>query len=1015
MSLPTGTVTFLFTDIEGSTRLWEQHQEQMRSALACHDAILREAIEHHNGYVFKTVGDAFCAAFPTASDALASALSAQQTLIAEPWPAETPLRVRMALHTGQSQERDNDYFGPPINRVARLLSIGHGEQVLLSQAAYDLVHERLPEGCTLRDMSAHRLKDLLTPEHVFQLLHPALPSDFPPLRSLQAFANNLPVQWTSFIGREKEIEEVKNLLAGTHLLTLTGSGGCGKTRLALQVAADLVEDYSDGVWLAELAALSEPKLVVQAVATALGLRDEPGRTLLRTVTDYLLSKSTLLVLDNCEHLLPACAELTETLLNHCPHLRILTTSREGLRIGGEQVYRVPSLPAPDLASLPTEENERAALVSESDAVRLFVERTRLQRPEFVLTSQNASGVASVCSRLDGIPLAIELAAARVRVLSVEEIDAGLEDRFELLTGGSRTALPRQQTLRAALDWSYDLLTEQERLLLSRLSVFAGGWTLKAARKVCGDRSLPVGSVLDVLSGLVDKSLVAAETQGGSSRYRLLETVRQYGRERLAQTGDESAIRGRHREYYLELAEEIEPRLTGPEQAEWLLRLEAEHDNLRVALGWCQAEQDGAEAGLRLAGALWLFWDVRGYLGMGREYLGEALAREGALGRAALRAKALNAAGGLAFEQGDYSSARVLFEESLSLCRELGDKPGIASTLGNLGIVASDQGDYRSARVLFEESLSLCRELGDKPGTARSLNNVGIVAFEQGDYRSARVLFEESLLIKRELGNKRGIASTLGNLGNVAYCQGDYSSARALMEESLSIQRELGDKQGIAWSLNRLGNVTSNQGDNIVARALYEESLSIDRELGNKNGITLSLLNLGEVASYQGDYEAAKSLFEESLSLCRELGDKRGTARSLNNVGELACEQGDYEAARALMEESLSLRRELGDKWGIAYSLEAFASLAVAEGQPERAARLWGAAEALREAIHAPLPPNEREQYARDLAAVRATLGEEAFSAAWAAGRAMTIEQAMEYALEKTDTREAGRRKDRPPP
>ena len=920
MNLPTGTVTFLFTDIEGSTRLWEQHPEQMRSALARHDALLKEAIERHNGYVFKTVGDAFCAAFPTASEALSSALSAQQALVKETWPVETPLRVRMALHTGQSQERDHDYFGPPVNRVARLLAIGHGGQVLLSQAAHDLVHERLPTGCLLQDRSAHRLKDLLTPEHVFQLLHSALPSEFPPLRSLQAFANNLPVQWASFIGREQEIETVKSLLQQSPLLTLTGSGGCGKTRLALQMAAELVEEYADGVWLVELAALSEPKLVVQAVATSLGLRDVPGRTLLQTVMDYLQSRTLLLVLDNCEHLLTACADLTETLLRGCPHLRILATSREGLRIGGEQVYRVPSLPAPDLASLPTEETERAALVSESDAARLFVERAKQQRLEFVLTNQNASEVASICSRLDGIPLAIELAAARVRILSVAEINAGLEDRFELLTGGSRTAFPRQQTLRAAMDWSYDLLTGQERLLLSRLPVFAGGWTLEAARKVCGDQSLPVGSVLDVLSGLVDKSLVVAETQGGSSRYHLLETVREYGWERLAQGGEVTEVRKSHRDYFLALAEEAVPQLKDSDQGVWLERLEMEHDNLRTALAWCQSDKDGAEAGLRLAVALQRFWSVRGYVGMGREYLGEALAREGASGRTALWAKALNGAGNLAWNQGDYSEARAQYEESLSIFRELRDKWGIAMSLGNLGIVAYWQGDYSAARALLEESLSIRRELEDKWGIAHSLNNLGIIAEQQGSKSEARALLEESLSISRELGNKQGIAEALGNLGQVVYEQGDYSSARALLEESLSISRELGNKQGIADSLN----------------------------------------DMGLVVRLQGDYEAASALYEESLSIFRELGDKQG----------------------------------------IAYSLEGLATLAVAEGQPERAAQMCSAAESLREAISAPLPPKDREEYDRNLTAMRKTLSEVAFSTAWAAGRAMTLEQAIEFALEE---------------
>ena len=919
-NLPSGTVTFLFTDIEGSTRLWEQFSEQMRSALARHDALLREAIEDNNGHVFKTVGDAFCAAFPTASDALQSALAAQQALYTEPWPAETPVRVRIALHTGSAEERDGDYFGPPVNRVARLLAIGHGSQVLVSEVTQGLVRETLRGGCGLRDLGSHRLKDLQLSEHIFQLVSPDLPAEFPQLRSLQAFANNLPVQLASFIGREHEMEEVKSLLDRTRLLTLTGSGGCGKTRLALHVAAEVLERYPHGVWLVELAALSEPALVPQTVATVLGLREEPGRTLTQTLTDYLIAKSVLLLLDNCEHLLPACASLADTLLKACLQVRLLATSREALGLMGEQVYRVPSLFAPDPQQLPREEKALAALVSEYEAVRLFVERARLQSLEFVLTRHNAEPVASVCHRLDGIPLAIELAAARVRSLSVEDINARLDSRFRLLTGGDRAALPRQQTLRATLDWSYDLLTEQERLLLSRLSVFAGGWTLEAAEQVCGGEGMEAWEVLDLLAGLVDKSLVTAETQAGRSRYRLLETVRQYGRERLEESGGEAQIRSRHLNFFLGFAEEAEPKLTRPEQGEWLSRLEAEHVNLRAALGWCRLEKAGADSGLRLAGALWQFWEVRGYLGIGRAHLTEALGREGAAGRTKVRAKALNGAGALACDQGDYAAARALQEESLAIQRELGEKRGVAASLNSLGIVALSQGDYAAARVLYEECVALGRELGEKRGISASLNNLGNVAQEQGDYAAARALHEESLTIKRELGEKRAIAMSLNNLGLVAYSQGDYAAARALGEESLAIKRELGDKLGIAGSLHSLGNV--------------------------------------------------------------------------------ALSRGDYAAARALQEESLTIKRELGNKQGVAYSLEAFASLAVAVGQPERAAWLWGGAEALREAIHFPLRPTDREEYDRNVTAARTALGEEAFATAWEEGRAMSMEQAIAYALEE---------------
>lgn len=481
MILPTGTVTFLFTDIEGSSKLWDAHPEQMQATVARHDQILREAIAGHNGITFKTVGDAFCVSFSVAADALDTALRAQRALFAEPWPEDVGIRVRMALHTGTADERDGDYFGPALNRVARLLAAGHGGQTLVSQTVRDLTLDTLPPDAALRDLGAKRLRDLQRPEQVFQLLHPDLPSEFAPLRTLDVLPNNLPRQVTSFVGREREIAEVRRLLGTTRLLTLTGSGGAGKTRLSLQVAADLLDEYADGVWLTELASLSGPALVPQSVASALGVREEPGRALVETLTDWLKSRTLLLLLDNCEHLLTACAQLADTLLKACPNLHILASSREGLGIAGETTYRIPSLSLPDAKEAATPES-----LSQYESVRLFIERAVAASPSFQVTNQNAPAVAQLCVRLDGIPLAIELAAARIRALSVDQIAQRLNDRFRLLTGGSRTALPRQQTLRALIDWSYDLLSDEEKTLLRRLSVFAGGWTLEAAEAVCAD-------------------------------------------------------------------------------------------------------------------------------------------------------------------------------------------------------------------------------------------------------------------------------------------------------------------------------------------------------------------------------------------------------------------------------------------------------------------------------------------------------------------------------------------------
>jgi predicted ATPase/class 3 adenylate cyclase len=824
---PTGTVTFLFTDIEGSTKLWEAHPEEMRVALARHDALMREAIVSTHGHVFKTVGDAFCAAFAMAPDAVSAALKVQTALNTEPWPEETPIKVRMALHTGTVETRDGDYFGPPLNRVARLLPIGYGGQTLLSQTTYLLSRDSLPDAVSLRDLGAHRLKDLALSELVYELQDPDLPCDFPPLKSLSTHPNNLPQRLTNLIGREKEIAEIDAMLVRTRLLTLTGSGGSGKTRLCLQTAAESLERFPDGAWFVELASLSATGLVPQTVATVLGVTEEPGKPIIQTLTEHLKHKRLLLLLDNCEHLLDACARVADTLVHQCPGVQILASSREALGIEGEQTYRVPSLSIPDRKQAQTPQT-----LSTYESVKLFIDRALLVRAGFQVTNQNAPALASVCCHLDGIPLAIELAAARMRSLSVEEIDGRLDHRFRLLTGRSRTALPRHRTLRALIDWSYDLLNEREQRLLQRLSVFVGGWTLAAAEQICTGEGVEDREALDLLTSLADKSLVVvAEQNDGHSRYGLLETVRQYARERLLESGGGEALWERHRDYFLALAEEAAPKLDGPEQTERLRRLEEEHENLRAGLEWSLVEA-GSGGGLRLCGALQRFWWTRGHLTEGREWCARALGKAGVEERTPERAKALNAAGVLAYYQGDYPAARGRHEESLAIKRELGDRSGVAASLLNLGNVAHGQGDFASARALLEESLAIRRELGDRRGIAWSLNNLGNVTLDQGDFASARTLFEECLPISRELGDRGNIAISLGNLGEVTHGQGDYPAALALYKESLAIRRELGDQWGVAWSLEGLAAVVAALGGSLPAARIWGAADRLRGEIGS---------------------------------------------------------------------------------------------------------------------------------------------------------------------------------------
>jgi predicted ATPase len=804
--------------------------------------------------------------------------------------------------------------------------------------------------------------------------------------------------------------------------------------------------------MVELAPFSDSTLVAQAVASAVNIHEEVGATLLRTIVKTLRSKSLLLLLDNCEHLLAACAELSAALLRECPQVKLLATSRERLGIAGEQTYRVPSLSLPDLDAPMSVEG-----ISRYESVRLFAARASLIRSDFEVTPQNAQAMAHICRRLDGIPLAIELAAAWVRSMSVENLRARLDDRFDMLAGGDRSALPRQQTLRNLIDWSYDLLSAQEKLLLQQLSVFAGGWTLEAAEAVCridgeaphfvsgqagrwegggtaeramaltnlnspsplpsptkrrGDTELSLGpatydlrpdEVLDLLTALVDKSLVIAEESGGSVRYRLLDTVRQYAWDRLAKSGVTYAVRARHVDHYLAFAEDAAPRLQGEEISLLLGILEAEHDNMRQALRFCREEDKGVEKGLRLASALERFWSTRGYLGEGREHFRFLLNHPAALKHPKPRADALSGAGALAHYQGAYSTARSLHEESLSIRREVGDRAGTAASLRSVGSAALALKDYASANSLLHESLAIHQELGDKRAIAQCLLSLGAMAAEQGQLTSARSYNEMSLKTYRELRNKRGISSSLFNLGAIAQEECDYRSARAMYDEVLAIRRELGDKGGISSSLNNLANLSFELRDYETARSLYEQSMKIRVELSHRPGIASSLGSLGKVACEQGDYASACARYDEAAAIWRELGEKRNVSECLLKLGNAAIQLGHFDSARYSYRESLGICRELGDTPGITGALEALAALSANEGGNERAAMLWGAAAAVRKTSGAPQPPDQQNLYEASVRDVRYTLGDNAFEAAWAIGSAMTLEDTITLALGRSES------------
>ncbi|MEO7838962.1 MAG: tetratricopeptide repeat protein [Anaerolineales bacterium] len=830
-SNPSGTVTFLFTDIENSTQLAREHPEAWEVAQTRHHAILREAIEFADGFVFQEIGDAFCAAFHKAGDALKAAIKAQQDLQNESW-GEVTVGVRMGIHTGEAEAEGKDYRGYlTLSLVQRLMSAGHGGQILVSNATENLLREQLPKQISLRDMGEHRLKDIAHPLRVFQVVAPDLPKDFLPFRTLDVIPNNLPTQLTSFVGREKELADVKKLLHDAHLLTLIGPGGTGKTRLSIQAANELLDQYPDGVWLVELAPILDPLLVPRTTAIALGLRDEPQRPVVDMLCDTLHEKKMLLILDNCEHLVDACALMADKILHAAPNVCILASSREPLGIGGEVSYRVPSLGLPDISHLPPIE-----LMDQYEAVKLFIDRATSAVPSFTVTNDNAPALAQVCHRLDGIPLAIELAAAKIRVLSVDQIAKRLDDRFRLLIGGSRTVLERHQTLRAAIDWSYNLLPPDEQSLFRRLAIFVGGWTLEAAEAVCSDpstslpeeqvASLRAGSVLvqseDVLNlmeQLINKSLVIREEAGHESRYRMLETIRQYANEKLIESAESAALRDRHLKYFLNVAETAEPNLHSEEQGQWLGQLEMEHNNLRAALEWSKAEQQGAEKGLRLAGALWRFWEVRGHYAEGRAQLEAALVRSEP-GRTLAQAKALVGAGTLAWYQTDYASATTFHEAALSMQRELGDQQGIAFSLNNLGAQALEQGEYENAANWLEESLALSRELRDRRTSGYALHNLGEVVRHQGDFERAFALYHESLAAFREVRDPWAISLSMIWLGVATQHLGEYDQATAYLKEGLALCLELGIRRGIAEGLEGLAGVAFAQRQSDWALQLF---------------------------------------------------------------------------------------------------------------------------------------------------------------------------------------------------
>jgi predicted ATPase/class 3 adenylate cyclase len=810
---PTGTVTFLFTDIEGSTRLLQELGDGYRAVQDRHGELVRGAIGEHEGHEIRTEGDSFFVAFRTPARGVRAAVDAQRRLAQEGWPHGSPLQVRMGLHTGEGVLGGGDYIGIDVNRAARIAAAGHGGQVLLSEATRSLVEDALPDGVGVRDLGSHTLKDFDEPRHLFDLVIEGLPDDFPPIRTLERSGRaSLPAPRTSFIGRERELEEIGELLGGVRLLTLTGPGGTGKTRLALRAAADQVERVEDGVFLVDLSTVTDPELVPSTIATGLGIRQDPATDLGDTLAGHLRDRDVLLVLDNVEQVVEA-APFVDRLLNAAPRLRVLATSRVPLHLSGEHEYLVRPLPLPD------PDRPELETLTTCESVVLFVERAAAVRRGFRLDQENAASVAEIAHRLDGLPLAIELAAGRIKMLSPQALLERLERRLPLLTGGPRDLPERQRTLRGAIEWSHDLLEPEERQLFARLAAFRGGWTLEAAEEVAGSG---LGSeVIDGLGSLVDKSLIRQEqSRQGESRFRMLETIHEFASERLAASNEEDEVRRRHAEHVRDLAEEAEPQFRGQGQARWLERLEREHDNVRAALDWAEAAGQ-AEIALRTAAAIWRFWQLRGHLPEARDRLERVLALSGAEARNAVRARALSALGGIAYWQNDYEVIGPLYEEAADIAREVGDRRLLSQALFDLSFVPLVTNlDFDRQRELLQEALAEAEE-DDLALVGQIWSGFAYVhAFQMKDPAAGLEPAEKALAIHRKLGDRWLMAEGLVGLAGLRLLLGELEVAREHLRETVLILAEPKSPMMLGMALTSLAVLQKHDGDDVAAARLF---------------------------------------------------------------------------------------------------------------------------------------------------------------------------------------------------
>ena len=950
--IPSGNVTFLFTDIEGSTKLAQMDTDAYLEALSKHHEILYEVFDSNNGFVFKIVGDSFCSAFNNPEDAINAAVRTQIKLSETDWKG-MEIKVRMGIHSGEAEFVNKDYVGyVTLSRTQRIMSSAYGGQILVTEIVYNSAKDNPDINVTFKDFGKRKLKDIILPEHIYQIVADGIQKDFPPLKSLDARQNNLPSSLTNFIGRKKEIEEIKNLFSGVRMISLTGAGGTGKTRLAIQLASELIDEFENGVWIIELSPINDPELVVNEITRVLGLNEDPSADIFDTLKEFLKNKKTLLLFDNTEHLLDKCAFIAESLLSYCSNLKIISTSRESFNISGETIYRVPPMSMPEKIK-----NESFESLCEYESVKFFYDRAVTVNSKFELTKENIYSIAELCKKLDGIPLAIELASKRINVLSAEKILERLDDRFKLLTSGSSTALPRQKTLRAMIDWSYDLLNENEQLILQRLSIFTGGWTLESAEEICSDEIIDEYEVLDLMNSLLDKSLILYKEMEGTGRYGILESIKYYALEKLGGKTEEFQ---KHLDYFLRISSFKKQKEKGMGELAWLRIMDTELDNIRMNIQW--AEVNNPESAVLLVINAFDFWYNKGY-----------------------------------FQEGYDSSLKVLNSVNPA------DKKSKADLMYCISQFCYVLGKFSELEKFTSEALDMCREIDYKEGIIKSLNTISLKAYTEMDNESAAKFNEESLALSNEINNDESKINSLYNLSFPVGSLGDYDRSIALKEEALQISRKIKNEHFTAQVLLSLSvSQSGRKGDIKKAAALSEESLTLSRKIEDLYLISINLVNLATLKLYYEDknYEEAEYILLEAYNISKDHGYNMNIFPIRIHLGYLYIETGKFGEAMNIYEEYMNEIDKPGAEFFMNNLLAGLGRICYKSSEYIQAVRLYGLMEFLSASSKYKSINKNLILKEEDRQILMNELGEDNFNKNWNEGKNLNVHDIVSETISK---------------